>query len=222
MTHSRNGSISLMLFVWVILVVLAMTGPGCTPALSASSPNTQLSQQPVPGPKQTAAKPEADITLAPGDLFEVRVYGEKELCGEFRVESNGTFDYLFLGRVAVGGLTPSEVSELLEKKFFEEDYLKNPQVTVLVKKYASKKVSVFGQVNRPGSFDWQEGMGVVAAISLAGGFTPMAKTEHTMVTRMVDGKKKNFVLSVEEIGEGKSSDFALRPGDIVFVPERIF
>ena len=202
-----------------ILILFAATlfgGPGCT-TVSAASPVVN-----VPQPTVKIEQTVEDITLAPGDLFEIRVYGEKELCGEFRVESNGTFDYLFLGKVKVGGLTPSEVSELLETMFIDGDFLKNPQVSVLVKKYSSKKVSVFGQVNRPGTFPWQEGMGVVEAISLAGGFTPMAKTEHTMVTRMVNGQKKNYVVSVEEIGEGKSPDLSLRPGDIVYVPERIF
>ncbi|MBN2718381.1 MAG: polysaccharide biosynthesis/export family protein [Deltaproteobacteria bacterium] len=172
--------------------------------------------------QQVSEEPVADATLAPGDSFEVRVYGEKELTGEFRVASDGTFDYPLLGNVQVGGLTPSEVSTLLETLFIDGDFLKSPQVSILVKKYASKKVSVFGQVNRPGTFSWQEGMGVVEAISLAGGFTPMAKTDNTMVTRQVNGKKQNFVVPVEEIGQGKSADFVLRPGDIIFVPERIF
>ena len=189
----------------------------CTGVIQASPAQSPDSRQPV-----VASEISQDITLAPGDSFEVRVYGEKDLSGEFRVASDGAFDYPLLGNIQVGGLTPSEVSEKLKRLFIEGEFLKSPQVSILVKTFSSKKVSVFGQVNKPGTFPWQEGMGVVEAISLAGGFTPMAKTENTMVTRQENGRKQNFVVQVEEIGQGKSSDFVLRPGDIIFVPERLF
>lgn len=164
----------------------------------------------------------ADATLGPGDVFEVRVYGEKELSQPYRVASDGTIDFPLIGNIRVGGLTPSETKLLLEKKLVEGEFLKKPQISILVNEFSSKKISVFGQVKKPGSFSYQEGMGVVEAISIAGGFTPMAKSENTMVTRMVDGKKQNFVVSVEEIGKGRERDFELRSGDIIFVPERIF
>jgi protein involved in polysaccharide export with SLBB domain len=169
-----------------------------------------------------AMVPVQDTTLGSGDVFDVRVFNEKELSATYRVASDGTIDFPLIGQITVGGLTPNEVRALIETMLKEGDFLKQPQVSILVKEYSSKKVSVFGQVNKPGTFPWQDGMGVVQAISLAGGFTPMAKTENTMVSRIVDGEKQNFVLPVEEIGEGKRPDFILSPGDIIFVPERVF
>lgn len=167
-----------------------------------------------------AAKP--DTTLGPDDVFEVRVYGEKELSGTFRVASDGTIDYPLVGAVKVAGKTPSEVTDLLEKGLEEGDFLKQPQVSVFVKEYNSKKISVFGQVKKPGTFPYQDGMTVVEAISQAGGFTSMAKKNDTTVIRMIEGQKKRFQVPVEAIGEGRAANFTLSPGDIVFVPERIF
>ena len=171
---------------------------------------------------QQQVAPVLDNTLEPGDLFEVRVYGEKGLSGQYRVSSNGTMDFPLIGSVMVAGMTPSQVKQTLEKALFDGQFLRDPQISILVKDFASKKVSVLGEINKPGTFSYHDGMGVVEAISLAGGFTPMARTSNTTITRVVDGEKRNFIIPVEDIGQGKISNFMLRAGDIIFVPERIF
>jgi polysaccharide export outer membrane protein len=178
------------------------------------------------GQKPVAYQPEIDstpdTTLGPNDLFDVRVYGEKELSGTFRVASDGTIDYPLLGSVKVGGLTPTEVVTVIETGLKEGELLRNPHVSILVKEYQSKKISVFGQVKKPGTFPYQDGMSVVEAISLAGGFTSMARKNDTTVIRIIDGEKQRFRVAVEEIGQGKTANFVLNSGDIVFVPERVF
>lgn len=163
-----------------------------------------------------------DTTLGPNDVFDIRVYGEPDLSDTHRVSSDGTIDYPLIGNIVVKGMTPTEVSQQVENLLVEGEFLKAPQVSVFVKEYNSNKVSVFGEVNKSGTFAYQDGMGVVEVISLAGGFTPMAKTSKTVVTRVENGKKQNYVVPVEEIGRGKTADFILRPGDIIFVPERAF
>ena len=192
-----------------VVVMLGILFVGCGP--SRMLPATPTPMEPV-----------EDNTLGPGDLFDVRVYGEKELSNEFRVASDGTIDFPLIGTVVVSELTPSQVKEKLEQLLIEGDYLRAPQISILVKEYKSKKISVFGQVNKPGTFPYQEGMGVVEAVSIAGGFTPMARTDNTTVTRVADGQKQNFIVPVEKIGTGQEKDFVLGPGDIVFVPERVF
>lgn len=163
-----------------------------------------------------------DTTLGPGDVFDVRVYGEKDLSDAFRVASDGTIDYPLLGTIQVAGMTPTEAAKVIENGLKEGSFLKKPQVTVFVKEYTSKKVSVFGQVKQPGTFPYKDGMSIVEAISLAGGFTAMARGNDTTVTRVEEGDKRRFKVPVEEIGQGKTANFVLRAGDIVFVPERVF
>lgn len=163
-----------------------------------------------------------DTTLGPGDVFDIRVFEEEELSSTFRVASDGSIDFPLLGNLRVEGKTPSEVADIVESGLRDEQYLKNPQVSVFVKEYNSKKISVFGQVKKPGTFPYQDGMSVVEAISIAGGFTSMSRGNETTIIRMVDGKKKRFMVQVEFIGQGKATNFVLRSGDIVFVPERIF
>jgi len=163
-----------------------------------------------------------DTTLGPGDVFDVRVYGEEGLTGTYRIASDGTIDYPLLGTISAQGMTPTEVTRLIADGLVNGQFLKNPNVSVFVKEYTSKKISVFGQVNKPGTFQYVDGMSIVEAISIAGGFTPMAKMNDVTVTRVINGAEKQFLVPVEAIGEGRTPNFMLRPGDIVFVPQRVF
>jgi protein involved in polysaccharide export with SLBB domain len=160
-------------------------------------------------------------TLGPGDVFEVKVYDEKDLSGIYRVSSNGSINFPLIGKVRVDGMASSDVADLIQTRLGEK-YLRNPQVSILVKEYNSKKVSVFGQVNKPGTFRYEDRMTVIQAVSMAGGFTKLAAKNDTNVTRIVEGDEKKFPVPVEAIAEGKAKNFALRPGDIVYVPESIW
>jgi protein involved in polysaccharide export with SLBB domain len=91
-----------------------------------------------------------------------------------------------------------------------------------VKEYNSKKVFVFGEVQKPGTFVFEEGMTIVQAVTLAGGFTKSASQNSTSVTRRVNGQEVKVKVSVQDIALGKASNFALEPGDIVYVPESLF
>ena len=103
-----------------------------------------------------------------------------------------------------------------------DGYLKNPQVSILVKEYKSKKISVFGQVRTPGTLPYTEGMTVVEAVAQAGGFGELARKNAVTVSRGADDAKTTFTVPVEDIGEGTADNFFLRPGDVVFVPRRLW
>ena len=162
-----------------------------------------------------------DTTLGAGDVFEVRVYREEEMTGTYSVSAEGTISFPLIGAVAVAGKTPVQVETEIRTRL-ADGYLVNPQVSLLVKEYNSRNVSVFGQVQKPGRLTFTHNMTVVEAISQAGGFSAMAKKNAVTVTRTSDGKKTNFTVPVEDIGNGEAPNFFLRPGDIIFVPERLF
>src|SRR5215471_7894152 len=112
----------------------------------------------------------AEDRIGVDDTFDVRVYGETELTGLYRVATDGSIDFPLAGRLQVSGLRPGEVQQLLVKKL-KEGYLKNPQVTVTIKDRNSQKISVLGQVARPGQVSYYPNMTIVDAIASAGGFT---------------------------------------------------
>lgn len=160
-----------------------------------------------------------DTSLGPGDVFEVRVYRQEEMSKPYSVSAEGTFSFPLIGTVKAEGLTPAELERVLTTRL-ADGFLKHPQVSVLVKERNSKKVSVFGQVRRPGTLPFADGMTVVEAISQAGGFTGMAWKNAVTVTRALKHKKKRYTIPVEKIGQGKARNFFVRPGDVVFVPQR--
>lgn len=157
-------------------------------------------------------------TLGSGDVLEIRVYQEPDLSGAHRVSSEGTIDFPFCGRVMAAGLTSSGLADSLTT-CLANGYLKRPQVTVFLKEYNSKKIYVFGEVQKPGTFPFEDRMNVIQAITLAGGFSKLAAKNSVIVTRVIDGQERKLKVPVESIGEGRDKNFVLQPGDIVFVPE---
>jgi polysaccharide export outer membrane protein len=155
------------------------------------------------------------------DVFEVRVLGETDLSGAYRVAADGTIDYPFIGRVAVVGMRSGDVQELIATKL-GDGYLKKPQVSLMVKEWNSRKVSVIGQVQKPGSVIYFTNMTIVDAIAAAGGFTGIASKNSVTLRREAQGSVQSKNYPVADISEGRAPNVVLRPGDILVVEERLF
>lgn len=163
-----------------------------------------------------------DTALGPGDVFEVRVFGDKDLSGNYQVATDGTINFPFLGTVVVADKETMRVAAELESGLRDGDYLRDPHVAVMMQQANSKKISVLGAVAKPGTLPLVMGMTIVQAVSQAGGFTPLASKDDTVVTRRVGRLLQRYRVMVSEIANGNAEDFVLRPGDILFVPERLF
>jgi protein involved in polysaccharide export with SLBB domain len=155
------------------------------------------------------------------DTFDVRVYGEADLSGTFRVATDGTVDYPLAGRIQVAGLRTGEIQQLLVSKL-KDRYLKDPQVIVTVKDRNSQKISVLGQVARPGQVGYYPNMTIVDAIASAGGFTGIAAKNSVNLRREVAGKIEMHIYPVADISEGRSQNVMVQPGDVLVVDERVF
>jgi protein involved in polysaccharide export with SLBB domain len=160
--------------------------------------------------------------LGPGDTFEVSVYGEEDLSGKYRVAEDGAINFPLIGRVEVAGRGPGEIALAIQNALRDRQLLRDPHVSVFLLEQISSQISVVGAVTKPGSFALTREMTIVQAISAAGGLTPIASGDNTIVTRKANGQLKRFKVPVDAITEGRATDFALEAGDIVFVPERIF
>lgn len=165
---------------------------------------------------------ESDTRLGPGDVIEVRVFQQEDMTAPYVVSSQGTITFPLIGQVTVNDKTPAQLEGEIRERL-ADGYLRDPQVSVLVKESKSRKIDVFGQVRRPGSMPFRDGMTITEAVSSAGGFTGMAKRNSVRVTRRgEDDREDKFVLPVENIGKGSAPNFYLRPGDVIYVPERLF
>ena len=197
-------------------LALALLAAACVQPRGAAVPTTQSSDLPRP-----ADPPATSSTLGAGDLLEVRVFEEADLSGPYRVSPGGTIDFPLCGKVKVEGLNGSSAADVLTKCLGEK-YLKRPQVSVLVREYNSKKIFVFGEVQKPGTFPYEEEMSIIQAITVAGGFSKLAAKNDVAVTRTIDGKETRIRVHVADIGTGKEKNLKLLPGDIVYVPESLF
>ena len=178
--------------------------------------------RPHPGPPNLPT-PTPSTIVGPGDVFEVSVLGEKDLPKEYRIQPDGSVDFPYVDRLQVAGLEPQQIEELIKSQLVEKKILTSPQVTLVVKQYNSKKISVIGAVQKPGSISWTDGIKLVEAISLSGGFTSLADADHVRITRNVGGGKTvTATVSVDDITDGKQADPPLQAGDTIKIDQRVF
>lgn len=179
------------------------------------------SRRPPPSGLIHAVELAPEERLGIDDVFEVRVFAEPDLSGAYRVAADGTVDYPFVGRISVIGMRSGEVQELIATKL-RDGYLKNPQVSLMVKEWNSRKVSVIGQVQKPGAVVYFPNMTIVDAIAAAGGFTGIASKNAVTLRRENKGSVESRNCPVADISEGRAPNVVLRPGDILVVEERLF
>jgi polysaccharide export outer membrane protein len=166
--------------------------------------------------------PVESSTVGPGDLFRLEIVGEKDLPTEYQVATDGSVDLPYVHRLKVQGLEPHEISALVRNELIKRQVLTDPTVIVMVKEYNSKRFSVLGQIQKPGSFPFSAGMTVIQAISLAGGLNSIANKDQVNLTRITKGGTRTVVISVDAILSGRSPDIPLQAGDRIYVLERIF
>jgi polysaccharide biosynthesis/export protein VpsN len=190
------------------LLMLMLLGSGCAPSIDNS--------------RVELAPPVESTSVGPDDVITLTIVREKELPEEFHVASDGTVELPYLHRVPVAGLEAHQIAELVRSRLIEAKILVDPSVIVSVKEYRSRKVTVLGQVQKPGSFPLTSGMTLLQAISVSGGFTSIAKSDRVRLTRKGRSVARTVELSVDSITEGNSPDVPLQTGDVIFVAERVF
>jgi len=148
--------------------------------------------------------------LGSGDKVRVTVFNEKDLSGEFDVNDQGLLALPLIGQVRVTGLTLSEAQDLITQKY-GNDYLVNPRVNVEVLNY--RPFFILGEVKSPGSYPYVNGISIVNAVALAGGYTPRANRDRIVVKHASDP-----AAGEQPVRE----DSPVLPGDVIRVLERFF
>ncbi len=162
--------------------------------------------------------------LAPNDLVNVKVFQEDDLESKVRVSRNGTITLPLIGEVRIGGKTPQQAARTISDAL-AKGYLINPQVTLNVINFAKYRVTVLGQVQKPGSYDFpnRERLTLLEAIGLAGGYTRGADPSRVLIKRVVEGREVVYRLNGKKMAsEGESRAFEVLPGDVVTVSESRF
>jgi polysaccharide biosynthesis/export protein len=154
--------------------------------------------------------------VGPLDVLDITVFKLTDLSKTVQVSESGRFGFPLIGEVQGSGRTVSEIEKDLASRLGEE-YLRNPQVTVLVKEYNSHRITVEGAVKKAGVFPMQGPMSLMQAVATAGGLEESSDGS-LLVFRRVDGRSAVARFNLDDLRNQQAEDPTLQAGDIVMVP----
>lgn len=204
----RRGAVAAGFLIAVFMGLSACAGGGQAPSAvsqAGSVSDSNAASAPLVASDQGALA----YRLGSGDKLRIGVFGEPDLSGEFDVTGNGIVSLPLIGQVKASGLTLDEFEGEIRGKL-TDGYLTNPKVTVEVLNY--RPFYIIGEVSKAGEYPYTDGMTVLNAVAVAGGFTYRANDAQVYITRN-GGKETAYQVS---------QSIRVLPGDIVRVPERFF
>ena len=162
-----------------------------------------------------------DYPIGPKDLLEIRVLELPELNVERRVSDSGSLDVPLLGELAVTGMTATEVRAQIEK-LVTEKYVNRANVSVVVKEFTNKPVSVLGAVQRPGSLAISGQWTLMKAITAAGGLTEKAGSKIYVLRRSDNGLSDTLEINTQDLFGSATPlwNIPIQPADVINVVPR--
>lgn len=166
-------------------------------------------------PLRPAAKSDKNqYIIGPEDSLFVRVWHEPDLSGALDVRPDGFISMQLIGEMKVDGMSLSQLSAAITTRL--QDFIKNPEVNVQLVRVNSKKFTIQGEVNRPGSFPLTGPLTILEALVNASGFRDFANTKKIYLLRGT----QRFNFNYKQVSKGKNLDqnIQVQNGDEIFVP----
>jgi len=168
----------------------------------------------------SAGKPHDDgFIIGADDVLAVNVWKEPEISRAVPVRSDGKISLPLIGEVQASGNTPRQLEGEIAKKL--ENFISQPDVTVIVQEIKSQRFNVLGQVVKPGSYLLTNSTTVLDAIALSGGFRDFAKQKSIYVLReKSDGTQVRLAFNYKDVIKGKNpaQNIRIEPRDTVVIP----
>lgn len=169
----------------------------------------------------------ADYIVQPMDVLKVFIFQHDDLNKQMeavQVSPEHSISLPLVQTINLKGKTTRQAEQII-REAFDRDYLVNPQVSVIVVKYAERSVNVLGQVGKPDRvlFPPEKGLTILEAITLAGGHTRLADMKKVKLTRKQEnGETESIEIDVDALMKRGGRDAVqLQKDDVIFVPERI-
>jgi len=155
------------------------------------------------------------------NLLQIRIFGEAGVNQIYRVDEDGYIKHALVGRLKLGGLTVEDAETLMEERL-DGDYIINPQINVFVLEFS--KFSIIGEVRKPGNYEISGRTTVIRAISIAGGFTPIANQRGVQIIRKnLDGTESKINVDATRImGGDLSAEVELQADDVIVINKSFF
>jgi polysaccharide export outer membrane protein len=218
----RCGGVSLVVLLLAPVVFSQSASPNTVQPLAPAAVSTV--EAAVSGPDTKTTLPPSAIQvirdrtmrIGAGDLLEIKVFGVPDMAEDARVNDAGEIAMPLIGAIAVSGSTALEAQRLIESRLRDGGFLRDPQVSVFIKEYASQGISVLGEVQRPGIYPLLGTRRLYDAISAAGGTTPRAGRAITITHR--DTPDRPIVLQMDsDPAKSAAINIEIFPADTVIV-----
>jgi polysaccharide export outer membrane protein len=204
--------------VSVLLAGMILVVSGCKSVPEATEGKEEVNR--------FASHLEGDYRIGVDDRLQITVWRNPELSTTVPVRPDGKISVPLIGDVQAGGNTPTQVAAIIKEKL--SAYIREPNVAVILTELRSheflSRVRVTGAVRTPRSMPHRPGMTVLDAVLEAGGANDFAAPNRTKLYRKTKTKTEVIDIDLADIlTKGKlESNFELKPGDVVTVPERLF
>jgi polysaccharide biosynthesis/export protein len=176
---------------------------------------------PAPG---TLASVDYNYHIGPSDVVNVIVWRNPELSMSVPVRPDGRITTPLIDDLDALGKTPTELERDMEKALGK--YIRDPVVTVVVTQFvgpASEQVRVIGEAAKPQTLAYRKDMTVLDVMIAAGGLTDFADGNAAKIFRVSDGGKLYGVRLRDLVKKGDiTANVAIRPGDILIIPQSWF
>jgi polysaccharide export outer membrane protein len=179
---------------------------------------------PYPKAPETLASVDYNYHIGPTDVVNVIVWRNPELSMSVPVRPDGRITTPLIDDLEAIGKTPTELERDMEKALVK--YIRDPVVTVIVTNFVgptSEQVRVIGEAARPQALAYRKDMTVLDVMIAAGGLTDFADGNAARIFRVADGGKLYSVRLRDLIKRGDiTANVAMRPGDILIIPQSWF
>jgi len=202
----------------VVILIFIMTQACTTPSEMTSDKPSQIPDLSTP----QVVGSEEQYVIRPNDEIEILVWEQSSFNTQTTVSRFGTITIPLIGEIMVAGLTKGQLKRDLKEKLSE--YIKGDiNLTISIRNTDQMIVSVFGMVSRPNNYPVVEQTSIFRLLSSAGGPTENANMEKVKIYRLSSGPENYATLDLKqylEDGQMNAPNLLVRPGDVVYVPEK--
>ena len=217
---SSRVSICVLLAAALLAGMPAAAGAQATPAQGApATPAPSPTGPTTPSAVATGTPIPTDYVIGPDDVLGVLFWREPEISGDVTVRPDGMITIPLLRDIQAAGLRPDQLRERIQKA--SEQYISQPNVTVVVRQIRSRNAFITGEVARPGAYPIVGQMTVLQLITIAGGLSEFANRTEISITRTENGKTVVLPFNYKDAARGKNAkqnNIILKPGDTVVIP----
>lgn len=202
-----------ILYILIIAALFSCAHPNYSTSVHSATAETA---------KNDTGEINSEYILQEDDVLEIKFFYNPELNEHVPIRPDGKISLQLIDDVQAAGLSPLELDKILTRKYSVIFF--KPEITVIVKKFASQKVYIGGEVAFPSLISLNENMTALQAILNAGGFRETAQpADIIVISRGANGIPVARAVDLQKVisGESPESDAYLKPYDIVFVPKSL-